>query len=254
MRGIEQIVIIVLFVGVIALPFSRIIEFTHSKQSAEEQKLTQQEIAQQQRNEEAAQLQQLIDLILKEYSPKKMEFMRIVLPALYKVHTKLESDYKRVKNAIVNDNDYEFIKMMKKEYRVSSNDDLLKAIKPHPKSIALAQAAIESAWATSRFYREANNLFGVWSFDKNEPRIAASQSREGQTIWLRKYKDIAESIEDYYKTISTGFAYERFKEANLITDNPYELIKYLDRYSEKGQEYIDLLENIIKQNRFTLFD
>jgi len=249
MRGIEQVVIVVLFVSVIALPFSRIMEFTHSKQSAEEKKLTQKEIAQ-----ESMQLQRLIELIPKEYSAKKMEFIRIVLPALYKVHTKLESDYKRVKNAIVNNDDYEFIEKMKKEYRVSSNDDLLKAIKPHPRSIALAQAAIESAWATSRFYREANNLFGVWSFNENEPRIAASQSREGQTIWLRKYKDVAESIEDYYKTISTGFAYKRFKEVNLITDDPYELIKYLDRYSEKGQEYIDLLEKIIKQNKFTLFD
>jgi len=71
MRGIEQVVIIVLFVGVIALPFSRIIEFTHSKQSAEEKKLTQKEIAQQQKDEEAMQLQRLIDLIPKSTHPKK---------------------------------------------------------------------------------------------------------------------------------------------------------------------------------------
>ena len=78
----------------------------------------------------------------------------------------------------------------------------------HPISIALAQAAMESAWGTSRFFKEANNIFGVWAYYKNTPRIAALQKRNGKTIWLRKYASLEDSVSDYYRNISKSSAYK----------------------------------------------
>ena len=63
------------------------------------------------------------------------------------------------------------IEKLKTIYKVKSDKSLLLALKPHPRSIALAQAAMESAWATSRFFVKANNVFGMWSVNKNEPAL-----------------------------------------------------------------------------------
>ena len=128
------------------------------------------------------------------------------------------------------------------------------ALKPHPKSIAVAQAAMESSWATSRFTRVANNLFGVWSFDEDEPRVAAGEQRGDKTIWVKKYSSFEDSIRDYYRTLARGDAYKEFRQLKMTTDDPYALVKKLDRYSEKGAEYGKELSSIMKFNKFDKYD
>ena len=91
------------------------------------------------------------------------------------------------------------------------------ALKPHPKSIALAQAAMESSWATSRFFTEANNVFGVWSFNESEPRIAAGKKRGNKTIWVKKYHSIKASMQDYYRTLARGVAFSEFRKLKMET-------------------------------------
>jgi Bax protein len=139
---------------------------------------------------------------------------------------------------------------LKKEYRASNDKELLMALKPHPISITLAQAAMESSWATSRFFREANNIFGVWSFDENDDRIAAGEKRGDKTIWLKKYSTVKSSISDYYRTLARGRAFVEFRRLNLTTNDPYKLVKKLDKYSEKGALYGEELTSIIKFNKF----
>jgi Bax protein len=128
------------------------------------------------------------------------------------------------------------------------------AIKPHPRSIAMAQAAMESAWATSRFTIKANNLFGVWSFNKGEPRIAAEQKRGRKTIWLKKYSSVEVSVRDYYKTLSRSYAFAEFRKTKIITNNPYILVTKLDSYSEKKAAYGIELASIIKFNKYFKLD
>ncbi|MEA2091937.1 MAG: glucosaminidase domain-containing protein, partial [Campylobacterota bacterium] len=146
------------------------------------------------------------------------------------------------------------ISNLKKIYKVETDKELLMAIKPHPRSIAIAQAAMESAWATSRFFKKANNIFGVWSFSKNEPRIAAGETRGTKTIWLRKYTNIKDSVRDYYKTLARSPAFKKFRELKMKTDDPYRLVKKLDRYSEIGDKYAEELTSMIKYNKFYLYD
>jgi Bax protein len=127
-------------------------------------------------------------------------------------------------------------------------------MKPHPQSITLAQSAMESAWGTSRFLQEANNVFGVWSFNKNEPRVAAGKKRGKTTIYVKKYATIADSIKDYYRVLATGRAFKGFRAAKMKTNNPYTLVKHLDKYSERGADYGKELASMIRYNKLTKYD
>lgn len=185
---------------------------------------------------------------------KKARFKSLLLPAVKSVYNELEIQFKQVSELLlINDQDQRILDL-KKNYRATTNEELLMAIKPHPISIALAQAAMESAWGTSRFFREAKNIFGVWSFDKNEPRIAASQKRGNKTVWVKKYPSIKAAIKDYYRVLARGNAFKDFRKQKMYNSNPYELVKKLEQYSEKGDEYGKELASMIKYNKFYQYD
>lgn len=187
-------------------------------------------------------------------SQKKQNFKNILVPIVVEVYKKLEKKYLLVQSDIENNINEQLIEKLKKEYNVNSDKDLLIAIKPHPISIVLAQAAIESGWLTSRFSKEANNIFGVWSFNKNEPRIAASGLRGNKTIYLKKYKTINDAVLGYYKNLGTHRAYKEFRKQRALTNDPYKLSNYLINYSEKKEEYSKLLKSVIKYNKFYNYD
>ena len=102
---------------------------------------------------------------------KKARFKALIIPAVDEVYDDLMSQYNNVATSLKSGNNTDKIAKLKVEYKAKSDTELLRKLKPHPKSIAIAQAAMESSWATSRFFREAYNIFGVWSFDEDEPRI-----------------------------------------------------------------------------------
>ena len=185
---------------------------------------------------------------------KKRNFRSLIVPAVNKVYSELDLQYKQTIRLLKNNTSIEKIAQLKKSYNVSSNEELLMALKPHPKSIAIAQAAIESAWGTSRFFKKANNLFGVWASKKSTSKIAALKQRGTKTIWLKKYSSIEDSIRGYYKTLAKSKAYREFRELKMKTDNPYELVKKLDRYSERRKKYTKELSAIIKYNKFYMYD
>lgn len=184
---------------------------------------------------------------------KKARFISIILPATKEVYGELLARYQDVASGIKEGNSDKY-DALKKEYRATNDKELLMALKPHPISITLAQAAMESSWATSRFFREANNIFGVWSFDENEDRIAAGEKRGDKTIWLKKYSSIKESISHYYRTLARGKAFVEFRRLNMTTNDPHKLVKKLDKYSEKGALYGEELSSIIKYNKFHKHD
>lgn len=186
---------------------------------------------------------------------KKERFLYLILPPTQYVHKQLMQRYKEIADDINNSRNLAEIEALKKVYSASSNEDLLARLKPHPVSITLAQAAMESSWATSRFFVEANNVFGMWSRNPNEPRIAAGEQRAGKvTIWLKKFDTVYDCIEAYYKLMATGKAYSKFRKLRLETDDPFIITQGLDRYSEKGQAYIDEINSVIRHNNFTQYD
>lgn len=129
------------------------------------------------------------------------------------------------------------------------------SLKPQPKSMAIAQAAIESAWGTSRFFNLGNNLFGMWSISSKENRIAANVKRDNNTtVWVKKYDSLEESVRGYYITLSKGKQYKKLRELNYNSDDVYEVIQGLDKYSERKEAYIDEIGSIIRYNKLTKYD
>lgn len=186
---------------------------------------------------------------------KKQRFYKLIVPAVNKVHNDLTRRYLSVKRDIKNGTNNIKIQELKNSYDVTTDKELLQILKPHPKSIAIAQAAIESGWGTSRIFLQANNIFGMWSYNKNEPRIVALKKRGGtQTVWLKKFNTLEESIRRYYRTIAIGPAYKEFRDLKMKTSSPLELVKKLDKYSELRTQYVKILTSVIKQNQLTKYD
>ena len=185
---------------------------------------------------------------------KKERFFYLMVPPIQKVHKELLVKFEDVKSSLKTGENKEKITDLKKEYKVSSDEALLKALKPHAPSIVLAQAAMESAWATSRFFTKANNVFGMWSSNKDQARIAAGEKRGSKTIWLRKFSSLEESVREYYKMMGRGRAYKQFREHRYESKDVFVIIKGLDKYSEIGQKYIKELGSMIRYNKLAKYD
>ena len=197
-----------------------------------------------------------LDVIPKHMSiqEKKKRFFALLVPAVEKVYKELEKNYLNTKQLVEQNPNSDKIKQLMKNYSAKNPQDLLMRMKPQPRSIALAQSAMESAWGTSRFLTVANNVFGIWSFNKNEPRVPAGKKRGKTTIYVKKYATIADSIKDYYKVLATGKAFAQFRIQKMKSDNPYLLVKYLNKYSERGLEYSKELSSMIRYNKLTKYD
>ena len=187
---------------------------------------------------------------------KKRRFIELVLPAIKESRDRLMVTYKNLlelKDSNLTESDREYLDNLYKLYRIQDRDidKLILAVKPHPISVILAQAALESGWGTSRFFREGSNIFGIWSFDENEERIKA---RGSNGVYLKKYDSYVESVDDYMLILGRSPKYEEFRKARMETDDPYELIQYLKVYSELRDEYVRRLRIVIKANKFTKFD
>ena len=197
-----------------------------------------------------------ISLVPKKMSvaKKKQRFRDLVIPAVQKVYADLDAEYKEAKKLIKSGKTDSKIQKFMNSYSAKNPQDLLIRMKPHAKSVAIAQAAMESAWATSRFSKIATNLFGVWSFNKNEPRVAAGEKRGEKTIYVKKYSSVEASVRDYYRVLATGDVFREFREEKMRSNDPYKLVKKLDKYSERGAAYGEELASMIKYNRFYEFD
>lgn len=186
---------------------------------------------------------------------KKERFYALLVPAVNKVHADLMKEYKSVEKDMKNGKNAAKIAELKTTYNVKTDKELLACLKPHPQSVALAQAAMESSWATSRFFVKANNIFGMWSSDPKEPRIAAGEKRGGtRTIWLRKFDSVEASVKAYYRLMARGKAFKEFRTVRLQTNDPHKIVKKLDKYSEIGAEYGKELSQVIRYNKLVKYD
>ena len=181
---------------------------------------------------------------------KKERFYRLLVPAVTKVHSELMARYKKIAQDIKNGVNSKKIATLKSDYYVKTDNELLSSLKPHPKSIVLAQAALESSWATSRFFTQANNVFGTRSVNENEPRIVAGKKR----VWLTKFDNVEASVRAYYKMMAKVKVFKEFRALRLKTNNPHELVKELDDYSEIGAEYGKVLSKVIIRNKLVKYD
>ena len=127
-----------------------------------------------------------------------------------------------------------------------------------PVSIAIAQAAKETGWGTSRFAQEGNALFGQWTWSGDGIKPTAAE--DNTTHKVMRFKILQASVKAYHRNINTHSSYREFRNARAeLRDENRELDSlvlsmYLDKYAETGKEYVKILQQIIKQNKLTDFD
>ena len=188
----------------------------------------------------------------------KAKFISAILPSILVAKHQVHNTRKKIENlrakSVWDESDSLFYSKAKIRYKAKSIDDLLNRLVTLPNSVVLAQAAIETGWGESRFFIQASNLFGIWSYDANESRIPAGKTRSDQTIFLRSYKDMSGSIADYFDVLARHHAYKNLREARLSTSNPYTLVNHLKNYSEKRGWYTRQLKRVIRQNKLTKYD
>jgi Bax protein len=136
---------------------------------------------------------------------------------------------------------------------------LLRRIHVIPPSIALAQAANESAWGSSRFARQGNNLFGQWCFSKG-CGLKPKQRNAEATHEVRKFKQVNDSVHAYIINLNRHQAYHNLRKIRELKIRRGEkvlglsLTQGLLSYSERGEEYINELQSMIKTNKLDLYD
>ena len=127
-----------------------------------------------------------------------------------------------------------------------------------PVSIAIAQAANESGWGTSRFALEGNALFGQWTWSKKG--ITPKDKDKSKNNKVLQFQILKASVKAYKNNLNTHNAYREFREtrAKIRQEgrniNGLELTKYLKNYASIGEKYVKILESIIVNNSLTDFD
>lgn len=128
-----------------------------------------------------------------------------------------------------------------------------------PPSLVLAQAAEESGWASSRFTIEGNAFFGQWDFS-GKGMAPEKQRKELGNYGLARFDSPLASVEGYMFNINTHAAYQQLRDlraklrANGKLLTGIELAGTLDKYSERGQAYIEGLRKMIRFNKLEPVD
>ncbi|MDA9556119.1 glucosaminidase domain-containing protein [Vibrio sp.] len=160
----------------------------------------------------------------------------------------------------------ELLKLISTQYKVKFDDnnlsnDWFKLLLSHvdviPEALVLSQAANESAWGTSRFVREGNNYFGQWCYTKGCGLIP-KQRTEGMVHEVAAFDTPQESIYGYFMNINRNKAYRSLRNIRSqraskglplhSPDAAKELAEGLLHYSERGVEYVQELQSMIRYN------
>ena len=200
-----------------------------------------------------------------ESTKKRKEFfIQIVLPLILKENNNIRIDRKRLFSIInkSNNSDLEkkWLAKKYKQYGIPSKDLSTLKIRMDeiPVSLALAQAAKETGWGTSRFALEGNALFGQWTWSGEGLRPKESDKNEGHKVM--KFNVLQASVRAYQRNLNTHSSYIDFRKARAeLRDNgktldSLVLAEYLDKYAETGDKYVEVLKKIITQNSLKDFD
>ena len=195
---------------------------------------------------------------------KKETFIKIVLPLVVAENEKILDDKYKLKKItskkITTDEEKQWLRQKFLEYRVkkANIDDLNIKMDIIPNSIALAQAAKESGWGTSRFALEGNAIFGQWTWTGQgiEPLLKDKDKKHK----ILRFPILRASVKSYLNNLNTHKSYKKFRDkryslrkGNKKIDG-LKLTETLNNYAETGSEYTKILEQIITQNRLTDFE
>ena len=195
---------------------------------------------------------------------RKEFFIQIVLPLILKENNNIRLDRKMLFSIINKSNNTQlekkWLEKKYKQYGVSSKDLSLLKIRMDeiPVSLAIAQAAKETGWGTSRFAQEGNALFGQWTWSGEGLKPKEADENKGHKVM--KFNVLQASVRAYQRNLNTHPSYENFRLARAhLRDKgkPLDsmiLSQFLKNYAETGNQYVEVLQKIIKQNDLKDFD
>ena len=201
---------------------------------------------------------------IKDTKLKKETFIKIVLPLVVAENDKILDDKIKLKRItskkMTSDKEKSWLRLKLREYKVKNSDieELNKRMDIIPVSIALAQAAKESGWGTSRFALEGNAIFGQWTWTGQGIEPLNRGKNEGHKIL--RFPILRASVKAYKNNLNTHKGYSEFREKRHSirkrnkTIKGLDLTDTLDRYAQTGKKYTDILEQIIKQNDLSDFE
>tara|TARA_B100001142_G_scaffold330177_1_gene396789 strand:- start:8335 stop:9138 length:804 start_codon:yes stop_codon:yes gene_type:complete len=182
---------------------------------------------------------------------RKKKFINFILPAILIEKEKIKTAYDYVFDNFNKINPNEITQPLFDYCNCIDKYELLLCLSDQPNSIIIAQAAIESGWGTSRFFKQGYNLFGVHTTKNDSNKMAANDS---QLIYVKKYNSISESISHYLRTLARVDAYHEFREQRVVSNDVKKLISYLTNYSERRELYVEDILEIIEYNQLCRYD
>jgi Bax protein len=195
---------------------------------------------------------------------RKDLFIQIILPLVIAENNNIKSDRNKLfsilnksKNTKV---EQDWLNSKFKQYGVVNKDLSTLKIRMDevPVSMAIAQAAKETGWGTSRFAQEGNALFGQWTWSGEG--IKPSEADDNSTHTVMKFNVLQASVKAYQRNLNTHSTYKSFRSARAELRNNGEkldsmiLSEHLEEYAETGKEYVKILQQIIRQNNLIDFD
>ena len=202
--------------------------------------------------------------MIENTNERKEFFIQIVLPLILQENNNIKLDRKRLFNIITKNNntklEKKWLEKKYKQYGVLTNDlsELKIRMDVIPVSLAIAQAAKETGWGTSRFALEGNALFGQWTWSGEGLKPKEADVDKGHKVM--KFNVLQASVRAYQRNLNTHNTYQSFRLARAeLRDRrqPLDsmiLSKFLDNYAQTGEKYVEVLQKIIKQNNLKDFD
>jgi len=211
-----------------------------------------------------------LDLLPKEIvkiedaKKRKDLFIQIILPLVIDENNSIKLDRMKLFSVLNKSKNTKaeqvWLNVKFKQYGVVNKD--LSTLKVRmdevPVSMAIAQAAKETGWGTSRFAQEGNALFGQWTWSGEG--IKPANAEDDSTHKVMRFKVLKASVKAYQRNLNTHSSYKDFRSARAeLRDEGKKLdsiilTEYLDKYAETGKEYVKILQQIIRQNDLTDFD
>ena len=201
--------------------------------------------------------------LIEDTKERKELFIKIVLPLILQENDKIEKDRTKLFKVLAKKSNTKeeknWLKWKFKEYKIKNSDisELKIRMDIIPVSLAIAQAAIESGWGTSRFALEGNALYGQWTWSDNGLKPLENVDGDHKVM---QFKILTASIKAYKKNLNTHSGYMEFREAraNLRSRNEkvtgLKLTQYLNNYAATGKQYTKKLELTIKKNSLSDFE
>ena len=195
---------------------------------------------------------------------RKDLFIKIVLPLVLSENNRIKRDRTTLFKILNKNNntksEKDWLRKKFKQYGVVSKDLSTLKIRMDiiPVSLAIAQAAKETGWGTSRFAIEGNALFGQWTYSGKGIKPAGSDKNDKHKV--ATFSVLKASVRAYQRNLNTHSSYREFRKARAIQRdndenlNSLELANFLNEYAETGEEYTKIIKKIIEQNNLKDFD